>query len=484
MVDSEDQLAAVKISPIETQLDQDQEEAILLAGPSSFLGKTGVSRKAILLASFRRTVLGSWPEHAHSSASEAVRDMEPSMITSASDLPKEIKLLAAVEIMMAPNCSLHGFWSLHIFCSLFLIAHAKIHQDEDDVWIDPFDMLNYDPTTKRMRKPSESASYPNMPTKRREFSSESCEAQQCPDVSECTSKLESLQKEFDEQKKNGNSTSIKPVFKRFLSRFLKETSELGLPIDGQTSMHYDAEVKLSKQSLLEIQKFLNEENDWSAEAMDEALSQILVRIKIRDHEAWKWRFEDTFCVDANTTLRVSLYFVLQVSLIHTELWSVVSWFVLFWSMFAVCFFISLIWNWSHLSKVFMYGVQAIFGWRRDQTPPAWGGDASQPLQDNKNRVNQAGTQGDQGFRAGDAYYPQNKQEDVSMDLPQNFSSRPRGTQRVETLRATGNMSRDDETDFQQWTEEVDPRTKENAVSADLAVKEGLSFKTPVQETQE
>uniref|UniRef100_A0A672QDL1 Chloride channel CLIC-like protein 1 n=1 Tax=Sinocyclocheilus grahami TaxID=75366 RepID=A0A672QDL1_SINGR len=193
---------------------------------------------------------------------------------------------------------------LQIFCSLFVIANANTHQeDEDDAWIDPYDLLNYDPMTKRMRKPA-------MET----------------------------------------TTSVcLPVFKRFLSRLLKETSKLGLPDDGQTSMHYDAEVKLSKQSLVEIQKLLNEENDWTTGAMDEALSQILLRFKL--HEAWKWHFEDTFYVDADTALKVSLIVLIVVAIISTELWSVVCLFVQFRRMFAVCFFISLIWNWFHLYMV-------------------------------------------------------------------------------------------------------------------------------------
>ncbi len=53
-----------------------------------------------------------------------------------------------------PSCSAFGFWGLFIFCSLFVIANANIHED-DDAWIDPYDMLNYDSTTKRMRKPTE-----------------------------------------------------------------------------------------------------------------------------------------------------------------------------------------------------------------------------------------------------------------------------------------------------------------------------------------
>ncbi|KAL0160035.1 hypothetical protein M9458_043760, partial [Cirrhinus mrigala] len=117
------------------------------------------------------------------------------------------------------------------------------------------------------------------------------------------------------------------------------------------------------------------------------------------------------------------------------------------------------------------------GWRQDQPPPAVGqcqalqlreaekagGDAPQPLHMRQNkRVNQAGNRGDQGFRAGDAYYPLNRQEDGSMDLPQNFSGDPRGRQSIETLHAKSKMSRDDETDFQQQTEKVIPGIKENA----------------------
>uniref|UniRef100_A0A8C2FY26 Chloride channel CLIC-like protein 1 n=1 Tax=Cyprinus carpio TaxID=7962 RepID=A0A8C2FY26_CYPCA len=242
--------------------------------------------------------------------------------------------------MKVSICSSFGFWSLLIYCSLFVIANANIHQDEDDAWTDPNDLINYDSTSKRMRKP-DIFSIKNRPCHSGSFS-------------HCLLTL-FLQKKFDEQKKEETTTSIKPVclsvFKRFLSRLLKETSKLGLPDDGQTSMHYDAEVKLSKQSLVEIQKLLNEENDWTTGAMDEALSQILLRFKLHDHEAWKWHFEDTFSVDADTALKVSLIVLIVVAIISTELWSVVSWFVQFWRMFAVCFFISLIWNWFHLYMV-------------------------------------------------------------------------------------------------------------------------------------
>ncbi|XP_067272202.1 chloride channel CLIC-like protein 1 isoform X2 [Pseudorasbora parva] len=516
--------------------------------------------------------------------------------------------------MKVPSVSSFGF-CFFIFCNLLgqeLVVCANLNNQEDDGWIDPYDMLNYDPTTKRMRKNTESASYQNVPTKRRDFSSESCDVPQSY-ASECISKLEILQKEFDEHKKKGTATTSSkpvclPVFKRFLSKLIKETSKLGLPDDEKTVMHYDAKVKLSKQSLAEIQKLLDEENDWTTGAMDEALSQILVKFKPHNHEAWKWRFEDTFYVEANTVLKVSSIVLIVVAVICTELWSVVSWFVQFRRMFAVCFFISLIWNWFHLYMVvfaehkknivevenfngkctgvreldwkdslsewyrrtwtlqddpckkyyevlvvnpillvpptkaitvtitsfitdplkqigeglseflrallkdlpltlqipvlltivlailvFMYGSaqaaihQAVrmprLGWRHDPPPPAvrqpqapqlrehehvWeGGDAPQPLQirqNNGNMVNQAGNRGDQGLIAGDAQAAQNRQEDRSMELRQEFAGRPSGTRsvRVETVHAAGNMPISDETDLQQRTQEVDPGTVENA----------------------
>ncbi len=52
-------------------------------------------------------------------------------------------------------CSSFGFWSLFVFCSLFIIANANINEDEeDDAWIDPHDLIDYDPTTKRMIYPA------------------------------------------------------------------------------------------------------------------------------------------------------------------------------------------------------------------------------------------------------------------------------------------------------------------------------------------
>lgn len=68
------------------------------------------------------------------------------------------------------------------------------------------------------------------------------------------------------------------------------------PDENKHDMHYDAEIILKRQTLLEIQKFLSGE-DWKPGALDDALSDILINFKFHDFETWKWRFEEFFGVD-------------------------------------------------------------------------------------------------------------------------------------------------------------------------------------------
>ncbi|XP_062868652.1 chloride channel CLIC-like protein 1 isoform X2 [Trichomycterus rosablanca] len=247
---------------------------------------------------------------------------------------------------------LRGCFNLLVVYCFFIITYADENIDDDDEWVDPFDMLNYDHSTQTMKKPAESSSYGK--TKRKDFNSESCQRAESPDITECTNKLNMLQKEIMEHKRKGQifkpHPTCHPVFKRFLLKLLKEIGKIGLPTDASAEEHYDAEVKLSKQMVEEIQNLVNDDGRWRTGALDNALSQILVNFKFHDYEAWKWRFEDTFGVEPYTILMVSLCVLVIVAIICTELWSTVSWFVQFRRMFAICFFISLIWNWFYLYK--------------------------------------------------------------------------------------------------------------------------------------
>lgn len=53
-------------------------------------------------------------------------------------------------------------------------------------------------------------------------------------------------------------------------------------------------------------------------------------------------------------IQVSVIVLIIVVIICTEMWSLMSWFVQFKRMLAICFIISLVWNWFYLYKVILY----------------------------------------------------------------------------------------------------------------------------------
>ncbi|KAF7665918.1 hypothetical protein LDENG_00126960 [Lucifuga dentata] len=232
-------------------------------------------------------------------------------------------------------------------CSLLLVTTGQ----QDDEWIDPYDMLNYDSSTKSMRNPpAEPANYPNVPTKRREYTQDSNQAH----LEACNKQVVDLQRQIEEQKKKITLISqqpiCNPVFRRLLIRLLKKMERLGLPSDSSDAI-YDAKVRVSRQAVTEIQAFLEGGDSWRTGALDSAISQVLVELKPHDQEAWKWRFEDTFGVELDTVIKVAVCVLILVAIICTQLWSTVSWFVQFWRLFAICFFISIVWNWLYLYKI-------------------------------------------------------------------------------------------------------------------------------------
>lgn len=233
-----------------------------------------------------------------------------------------------------------------LVCSLALSASG---QHEDD-WIDPYDMLNYDASTKTMRRPAEPANYPNVPTKRREYTEDQNPAEQM----QCDTKVKDLQSQVDQLKKKillvSQQPTCNPVFKRFLSRLLKETRRVGLPSDSADVL-YDAKIKLSSQAVMEIQNLLEGEDSWRTGALDNAISQVLVDLKPHDYEAWKWRFEDTFGIDLDTLLKMGMFVLVLLGIICTQLWSTVSRYIQFRRMLFVGFIISIFWNWLYLYKI-------------------------------------------------------------------------------------------------------------------------------------
>ncbi|XP_006882563.1 PREDICTED: chloride channel CLIC-like protein 1 [Elephantulus edwardii] len=231
-----------------------------------------------------------------------------------------------------------------LLCEFLLLIAGYAH---DDDWIDPTDMLNYDAASGTMRKS------PQMSYGVSEKKAISPDLSYADEMSECYRRLDSLTHKIDEcekKKREEYESQSNPVFRRYLNKILIETGKLGLPDENNGDMHFDAEIILKRQTLLEIQKFLNGE-DWKSGALDDALSDILINFKFHNFETWKWRFEDFFGVDPYDVLMVLLCLLCIVMLVATELWTYVQWYTQVKRILVISFLISLGWNWIYLYKV-------------------------------------------------------------------------------------------------------------------------------------
>ncbi|NXY85066.1 CLCC1 protein, partial [Alcedo cyanopectus] len=228
-----------------------------------------------------------------------------------------------------------------VLCAVVLAGSGKA---QDDEWIDPTDMLNYDAASGTMRRPYKA----NWHDSEKTLDTVSTEV-----LSSCSRELASLQQkvaECEERSSRPRDSRSFSVFKRYLNKILNEVRKLGLPEDNVGHVHYDAEIILTQQTYLEIVRFLTEET-WQAGALDDALSDILINFKHHDYRAWQWRFEDTFGIDLYNMFLILLCLVCVVVVIATELWTKVHWFVQLKRILLISFLISFAWNWLYLYKL-------------------------------------------------------------------------------------------------------------------------------------
>ncbi|XP_069794073.1 chloride channel CLIC-like protein 1 isoform X2 [Narcine bancroftii] len=218
-------------------------------------------------------------------------------------------------------------------------------QEDEDEWIDPTDMLNYDAASGQMRRPHLMTS--NAKTSK-DFTEINQDQSSCPDCASCERQLQSLQKKLEESKTvqsaEDSGLSCNPVFKRFLNKLLLHTEKLGLP-EHYDEVHYDAEIYMTKHDVTEIQKFLNGKL-WKSGPLDDALSKLLVNFKYHDPKAWEWKFEDIFGVDLLTAFQLLGCLVCIILIVR------LSWTMLTrpYRFLLFCLFISFAWNWVYLYK--------------------------------------------------------------------------------------------------------------------------------------
>ncbi|XP_028832152.1 chloride channel CLIC-like protein 1 isoform X2 [Denticeps clupeoides] len=212
--------------------------------------------------------------------------------------------------------------------ALYLAASAGLRRDDD--WVDHTDMLRYDPTSQSMRRggPAEEPS-----------GGTAGDASSCSQSNDLRTRL-----------RGGQHPVATALLKRFLTKLLKATEDLGLPGASEEHVHCDVEMKLSVQAVKEIRRFLSREECTVTGVLDEALGQMLLNVKRHDREAWSWRFEDTFGVELSTVLGVCAIFLMIITGICSEMWSRVSWFAQTVRIVAIILLISPAWNWLYLYK--------------------------------------------------------------------------------------------------------------------------------------
>ncbi|XP_062353817.1 chloride channel CLIC-like protein 1 isoform X2 [Cinclus cinclus] len=107
-----------------------------------------------------------------------------------------------------------------VLCAVTLIGSCKVQEDE---WIDPTDMLNYDAASGTMRRPYK-PSYHDSEEKAVDHSVST-------EISSCSRVIDSLQHKIAEcEKRNAKSHESRSfyIFKRYLNKILNEAGKLGL----------------------------------------------------------------------------------------------------------------------------------------------------------------------------------------------------------------------------------------------------------------
>lgn len=241
----------------------------------------------------------------------------------------------------------YAMWIHLLLSGLLLLSDSRA---QDDEWIDPTDMLNYDAASGKM-KPTVAGDRDLAKKRSSEIDRQiACEREK----NECENKYAVLLQEVDycqkKEKSRSHESSSIPIFKRYLNKILIETGKLGLPDETHDAVHYDAEIILTRQTLSDIHKFLTGE-EWKSGALDDSLTDILINFKHHDIEAWKWRFEDYFGIDPYSLFLILLCLLCLVSIIATELFTRISWFTQLKRLFIISIIISVGWNWMYLYKV-------------------------------------------------------------------------------------------------------------------------------------
>ncbi|KAM4023472.1 chloride channel CLIC-like protein 1 isoform 2-T3 [Anomaloglossus baeobatrachus] len=239
--------------------------------------------------------------------------------------------------------------NMYLFLLLSLcVTLCDGHYDNED-WTDPTDMFNYDAATGKMINPKPSTEVKTETVC--EKGEDTCPGNNNAEVTNTGKVKPTTEEQKVKEDVKLPETNSNPVFRRYLRKVLSEAEHYGLPEDSSSEIYYNAEMVLSKQMVIEIQKFIDDDG-WNLGAFEDTLIRSLVQFRSHNVKEW-WTviFEDYIGIDLGTTLKILLCITCLVSIIATELWSHIGWFTQLKRLCILSFFVSVAWNWLYLYKV-------------------------------------------------------------------------------------------------------------------------------------
>ncbi|XP_075919029.1 chloride channel CLIC-like protein 1 isoform X2 [Petromyzon marinus] len=270
------------------------------------------------------------------------------------------KMARAMWLLLTASCVV-----LACACGVSVAADPPYPDD----WLDPMDMVNYNPTTRTMRRGdgktagTAQAKDEVLQKLQDELLSVVDELSSCLAQTSAADEDKRCHNELHEcrgQRAPDPDSRARSTLTRYLRRLLKEIARVGQPSDSEPELHYDGHFEVRLEDMHALAAFTLESNggatatasgEFPAHAVSALLERAPVRLRQHDPQRWLWSFANSFGVEAATVAWVLVALLAVVMIVATELWSYVSWLTQMWRFMLVIFFLSIPWTWLHLYKV-------------------------------------------------------------------------------------------------------------------------------------
>ncbi|XP_076814460.1 chloride channel CLIC-like protein 1 [Clavelina lepadiformis] len=239
------------------------------------------------------------------------------------------------------------------YCGFILLLTVSVsvsycQEIPEDEWVDPGDMLTFDPVLKKNRKLPNDDQITDPAV--RKGTTEVRHQKQCPTCPDCPKCSEAVAQKCscDSPSIISDSVEFESMFiKRLAAVFQRKLLDLGQPPDFT---EYDLRVELDKRDWNILQDFIDDSSHISVQEVTEIIENSFKKVfpTHNDRQArWRWKFEDTFLIEVDDAIKFCVVLWLLVAILSFEVFSSISWSSQLKRFFVVMFLLSFIWTWRH-----------------------------------------------------------------------------------------------------------------------------------------